>query len=64
VHLLISSSFFTASWKTKIESYRQWFLDQEKVKAIESKRPGKQKNHLQQDNIYGWEGSFRKLAID
>jgi len=33
------------------------------VKAVESKRPGKQK-HLQQENIYGWEGSFRKLAID
>jgi hypothetical protein len=56
-------SCVTAEWKTKIEGYRAWFLEQENVKAVESKRPGKQK-HLQQENIYGWEGSFRKLAID
>ncbi|XP_065335085.1 alpha-tocopherol transfer protein-like [Cloeon dipterum] len=53
-----------ASWKAKIESYQSWFLEQEHVKVVEGKRPGKQKHLLEQDNIYGWEGSFRKLAID
>ncbi|KAL0267299.1 UNVERIFIED_CONTAM: hypothetical protein PYX00_009611 [Menopon gallinae] len=48
-------------WLRKLETYKDWFLEQENVKADESKRPGKPKTH---DDLFGVEGSFRKLVID
>ncbi|EEB12928.1 protein C20orf121, putative [Pediculus humanus corporis] len=48
-------------WLKKLESYKDWFIQQEDVKADESKRPGKPKTH---DDLFGVEGSFRKLVID
>jgi hypothetical protein len=48
-------------WIKKLESYRDWFKKQDTVKADESKRPGKPKMH---DELFGLEGSFRRLAID
>ena len=44
-----------------MENYRDWFKEQESVKADESKRPGKPKTH---DDLFGLEGSFRQLVID
>jgi len=48
-------------WKKETEENRNWFLDQSKYKTDESKRTGKPKNH---SDIFGIEGSFRKLEID
>lgn len=51
----------TAQWKQKVESYRQWFIDDEKYCSNEKKRPGKPKTS---DDIFGVDGSFRQLSID
>ncbi|KAF4527154.1 hypothetical protein B566_EDAN007202 [Ephemera danica] len=51
-------------WRCKLVSYRDWFLEQENIKADESVRPAKSCKPRQQQDMYGWEGSFRKLAID
>ncbi|XP_014287399.1 alpha-tocopherol transfer protein-like [Halyomorpha halys] len=49
------------TWYDKIVSYRDWFLEQESLKADESKRPGKPKTY---DDLFGMEGSFKQLSID
>jgi hypothetical protein len=54
-------AFFAEQWVKKMENYRDWFKEQESVKADESKRPGKPKTH---DDLFGLEGSFRQLVID
>ncbi|CAB3360784.1 Hypothetical predicted protein [Cloeon dipterum] len=51
----------SGNWKKTVEENRQWFLDQETVKADETRRPGKQMNY---DELFGASGSFRKLNID
>ncbi|KAH9645182.1 hypothetical protein HF086_005727 [Spodoptera exigua] len=48
-------------WKAKVESYRDWFLKQEEARSEESKRPGCPKNS---SNLFGVEGSFRRLEVD
>ncbi|PSN57107.1 hypothetical protein C0J52_01295 [Blattella germanica] len=49
------------AWKEKLVSYRNWFVEQEKLKADESKRPGKK---IDSGDIFGFEGSFRQLTVD
>ncbi|KAJ4426604.1 hypothetical protein ANN_26402 [Periplaneta americana] len=49
------------AWKKKLISYRGWFVDQDKMKADESKRPGKK---IESGDIFGFEGSFRQLSVD
>jgi hypothetical protein len=63
VYLRLSQPVFliTEQWMKKIESYRDWFKEQETVKADEAKRPGKPKTH---DDLFGMEGSFKQLSID
>ncbi|XP_069698959.1 alpha-tocopherol transfer protein-like [Periplaneta americana] len=48
-------------WKKKIHSYREWFLSQENSKVDESRRPGKA---FDSSELFGFEGSFRQLAVD
>ncbi|XP_068086601.1 retinol-binding protein pinta [Anabrus simplex] len=50
-----------AAWKAKIESYRDYFLEDEKYCVDESKRPGKPKTV---EEMFGAEGSFRSLQVD
>jgi hypothetical protein len=48
-------------WKKKLQSYHYIFLDREKQTADESKRPG---GAIRSSDLLGFEGSFRKLAVD
>jgi hypothetical protein len=48
-------------WKKKLESYRDWFLEQENIKVDESKRPDKSFNI---SDLFGFEESFRQLNVD
>lgn len=57
----IFKKFPAEQWMRKLEGYKDWFMEQESVKADESKRPGKPQSY---DDLFGVEGSFRKLAID
>ncbi|CAG9559144.1 unnamed protein product [Danaus chrysippus] len=49
------------AWIKKTEECKDWFLEQDKYKSDESRRPGKPKNH---DELFGLAGSFRQLDID
>lgn len=48
-------------WKDKVESYRDWFLEDAKYRTTEKKRPGKPKTS---ESVYGLDGSFRQLSVD
>lgn len=50
-----------AYWKKKCEDHREFLIAQSKMKTDESKRPGKPKTS---DELFGIEGSFRKLNVD
>lgn len=44
-----------------MESYRDWFVQEETARSDESKRPEKPKTS---SDLFGVEGSFRKLEVD
>lgn len=49
------------AWIKKLESYTPWYKAQEHLKANEALRPGRPTNY---DELFGVDGSFRKLSID
>ncbi|RVE47935.1 hypothetical protein evm_007449 [Chilo suppressalis] len=49
------------AWVKKLEEYKDWFAEQENIKANEALRPGKPTNY---DELFGIDGSFRQLVID
>ncbi|XP_031343440.1 retinol-binding protein pinta-like isoform X2 [Photinus pyralis] len=51
----------TVTWKENVQSYRDWFLQNEKLKSNEDLRQGPSKTYLHDFDI---EGSFRQLNID
>jgi hypothetical protein len=57
----IEFSVFPAAWIKKLASYRDWFLEQDKMKSDESKRIRKTFNS---EDLFGFEGSFRQLNVD
>ena len=62
VYFLVLSCFLSTDYTWKIfNDNRQWFRDVCKYKAEETKRPGKAKTY---SDIFGMEGSFRKLNVD
>jgi len=48
-------------WKSEAERNKDWFVQQTMYKTDESRRPGKPRLHA---DLFGIEGSFRKLEID
>ncbi|KAK5646168.1 hypothetical protein RI129_004632 [Pyrocoelia pectoralis] len=50
-----------AEWKLKVESYRDWFSEDYEYRSDESKRLGKP---MEFNEVFGLEGSFRRLQID
>ncbi|CAB0030981.1 unnamed protein product [Trichogramma brassicae] len=48
-------------WRGKLADWRDWFLKEEVLNANEDLRPGPQ---LDVDDLFGFQGSFRKLEVD
>ncbi|KAF5287382.1 hypothetical protein FQA39_LY15920 [Lamprigera yunnana] len=51
----------TKEWKKKLESYRNWFLENRDYKSNESLRWGESRTT---ENVFGIEGSFRRMEFD
>ncbi|XP_058464609.1 retinol-binding protein pinta-like [Malaya genurostris] len=49
------------TWVKKVESYRDYFKEEEQFGTDEKKRVGKPKNA---ESLFGFEGSFRQLEVD
>jgi hypothetical protein len=57
----IKNAYNLEKWIQKIEAYNDWYLSDDGFGVDEKKRPGKPKT---QEDLFGVEGSFRKLEID
>jgi len=56
-----TSAELTEQWRQKLREYTPWFKEQEDKKANEALRPGAPKTA---DDLFGMDGTFRKLTID
>ncbi|XP_069680231.1 retinol-binding protein pinta-like [Periplaneta americana] len=56
-----SSDEYMGRWTQKLESYHDWFLEREHLKSDETKRPS---GATVTSDLFGFEGSFRKLTLD
>jgi len=59
--VIITTLLLTEITVAQIERYRDWFKEEETQRVDESKRPGKAKST---GDVFGVEGSFKKLEID
>ncbi|XP_069699237.1 alpha-tocopherol transfer protein-like [Periplaneta americana] len=48
-------------WLKKVDSYRDWFLQHDNFKSDEMKRQG---GAFNSNDLFGFEGSFRRLNVD
>jgi len=55
------SCLVAAYWKKKVEDNREFLIQQENYRSDESKRTGIPKTCAE---LFGVEGSFRKLSVD
>ena len=53
--------FHEKNFNLKLKGKRDWLLTREKIGSDESKRPTSQ---VKSSELFGFEGSFRKLTID
>lgn len=60
-HTLSLLPWPTDYWLQRVDARRDWLLEDEKYGVDESKRPGKAKTSA---DLFGIEGSFRKLNVD
>jgi len=60
-HSVILWVLVTGRWKSKIESYHDVFVEREKHRSDESRRPEQSSSS---SGLLGFGGSFRKLEID
>uniref|UniRef100_A0A1B6CMW7 CRAL-TRIO domain-containing protein n=1 Tax=Clastoptera arizonana TaxID=38151 RepID=A0A1B6CMW7_9HEMI len=51
-------------WVKKLESYKEWFLKQEKIKTEEELRPAKTTFDYENTQYFGCVGVFKQLSID
>lgn len=61
VCVLIKTFSLTEQWRLKLREYTPYFKEQEDKKANEALRPGAPKTA---DDLFGMDGTFRKLTID
>lgn len=61
INLFCLWNVFTEQWRQKLREYTPWFKEQENSKANEALRPGAPKTA---DDLFGMDGTFRKLTID
>lgn len=52
---------FLDYWKKKVEEYSAWLKEDEQFGTDETKRVGKPRTS---EDMFGVEGSFRKLEVD
>ncbi|XP_012288412.1 alpha-tocopherol transfer protein [Orussus abietinus] len=56
-----SMDVLSEKWNEKLLEWRDWFLEQQNVAVDESRRSGPT---IDEDDLFGFSGSFRKLEVD
>lgn len=61
IFIKLEQHYSPEQWRQKLKDYTPWFKEQEASKADESLRPGGSRSA---DDLFGMDGTFRKLTID